>query len=1010
VDIIVNWDSSVASAPAGFKNSVEYVVNLYDALFTNAATITIAVGYGEIGGQTLAANDLGESGSILYPDATFNGTTVDTDSAENKVLGFGTMTTPDGYVGFSNTRTPFNFENINTAATGQYDFIATVEHEMSEAMGRISNISQGTPTVLDEYRYSAPGVLATASSATAYFSLDRGTTDLGNFNTISTEDLGDWSSSGSLSGDAFAASGTPGTTEPLSAADIVLMQALGYNYNLSIAEAVIKQNPVLSNWVIGSATNFAGLGGSDLFLLKPTYQLGYSEFASTGSSQATVWFTWQSDGAASPENNAVVLDPSSLVTGTSTNSLGHGGQDVSIIRSNGAAATYEFTSSGSVYVSGNVLFSGSGDIVNGVTGTTIEIASGAQDDILLSSGTVVLDNNLADATVTGNSDTVSAGSTATTVILNGQSEIFSGSSDTVTLTAGSSGTISGNLNSIGAGNGVTATLSGNGNYLNWAVNVGTITGGTITEGGTGNNVTYGDSSDLTVTGTSDSGMIGSNGTLNFTTSSSDNILSINDPSANDTVIEDGTHNEALVESGVTATVAGSGNNLSGGSWSTGGTITDGGIGNFVTYGASADLIVTGTYDGGVIGSNGTLNFSTISLGGGVSVGSNVTATLAGSDNYLNGGFVVTGGTIYEGGTGNYVTYGDFTDLTVTGTDDDGIIGSNGTLNFTPSSSNNILSINDPSANDTVIENGTSNVAVVESGVTATVAGSGNGLLGNFGTGGTITEGGTSDTVFYGASADLTVTGINDCGTIGSNGTLTFTPSSSNSDISVGTTVTVIENGTGNIAWAGNNATGTLAGNGNIMTGGSYAVINITGTSDTFEGLSGTVTFATGSSGAVIGSGDVINFNGTVGAGTKINGGNNTITLASGDTITVQGTGEVVTLGASGLMNLYVGTTTVGFISGSLDTLGIVTNSVSQSVSGFNMSHGDQLNLSQILSGDTLTHNLSNLGSFIAVTNSGSNTTLQISGSGASDTIQLTGVGALTLQNLITGNAFVLPPH
>lgn len=466
MDIIIDWDSSVASAPAAFKDAIENVVNLYDALFTNTETITIGVGYGEVGGTAIASTAASESESILVQGAVFtNFGYVDMNVAEYAALG-GSISVPiDGYVGFSSAGI-FNFANTNGAAPGQYDITAAAEHEISEVMGRISTLGEtGLPSVLDELRYTAPGTLATATSTTAYFSLDGGTTDLGDYNTNAGADMGDWASAGTLTTDAFAAYGTPGTIETLSASDILLMNALGYTYNQNIANAEIIQNPILDNEVVGNSTNFAGLGGADLFLLKSNGQLGYSEIANTGVSEATVWFTWQSDGAASPEGNALQLDPSSLVTGTASNTLGQGGRDIMVATGygTGLAGTYEFTAGGAVYVAGDVQFSGSGDILSGLAGANIEVTSGAEDDLILSSGTVEIGAAATGTNVIGANDTVylSAGSYAG--LLGGAGDVVmnDGAGSSLNLTTGTSATINGNGGYFGiCGTGVYVSASG----------------------------------------------------------------------------------------------------------------------------------------------------------------------------------------------------------------------------------------------------------------------------------------------------------------------------------------------------------------------------------------------------------------------------------------------------------------------------------------------------------------------------------------------------------------------
>ena len=57
--------ASVENAPAGFTAAVAAVVSYYESVFTDPVTVTIDVGYGEIDGQSLGSNALGESETYL---------------------------------------------------------------------------------------------------------------------------------------------------------------------------------------------------------------------------------------------------------------------------------------------------------------------------------------------------------------------------------------------------------------------------------------------------------------------------------------------------------------------------------------------------------------------------------------------------------------------------------------------------------------------------------------------------------------------------------------------------------------------------------------------------------------------------------------------------------------------------------------------------------------------------------------------------------------------------------
>src|ERR1019366_10588146 len=71
MQINVTWDQSVSGLPTGFVSAVNYVVNYFDTLFTNNATINIDVGYGEVGGSALGSGALGSSISS-YVGANYN--------------------------------------------------------------------------------------------------------------------------------------------------------------------------------------------------------------------------------------------------------------------------------------------------------------------------------------------------------------------------------------------------------------------------------------------------------------------------------------------------------------------------------------------------------------------------------------------------------------------------------------------------------------------------------------------------------------------------------------------------------------------------------------------------------------------------------------------------------------------------------------------------------------------------------------------------------------------------
>ena len=258
--INVTFDSSVGSAPAGFMTQVNAAVQYLESQFNDPITITIAVGYGEIGGAAMGAGALGESetylssysysqlvnamkadatsasdasaiATLLASNPTGNGTFW-VSTAEAKALGLAPSNTSiDGYVGFSSSANIFDYNNADGVTAGQYDFYGVVLHELTEVMGRQTMDGQsfaGTKAYepLDLFHYSAPGVQTFSGTQPGYFSVDGGATNLANFNTNPGGDFGDWAST---IPDAMNAYGTPGAVEPMTSADNTAMDVLGWN-------------------------------------------------------------------------------------------------------------------------------------------------------------------------------------------------------------------------------------------------------------------------------------------------------------------------------------------------------------------------------------------------------------------------------------------------------------------------------------------------------------------------------------------------------------------------------------------------------------------------------------------------------------------------------------------------------------------------------------------------------------------------------------------------------------
>ena len=158
-------------------------------------------------------------------------------SAEARAIGFVTNTAIDGSIEFSSN---FAFSTARDAnggiAAGTYDLIGIAEHEIGHALGFISSLDAEDgpyPSLLDEFRFSAPGARSATDGATAYFSIDDGATPIAAF---SQGGSGNYQAShwleGTLSGDGTAlmnpalAAGAVQNIQPL---DLTALDVIGYD-------------------------------------------------------------------------------------------------------------------------------------------------------------------------------------------------------------------------------------------------------------------------------------------------------------------------------------------------------------------------------------------------------------------------------------------------------------------------------------------------------------------------------------------------------------------------------------------------------------------------------------------------------------------------------------------------------------------------------------------------------------------------------------------------------------
>ncbi len=255
---------STSGAPAAFFSAVNYVVGLFDAIFTNNATVNIEIGYGTFPSDGSTVPPLAESqqanlvfgnytqvrqallnesapGATTLPAASPLSGGLVLGSAQERALGLiGASSALDGWVGVASDVTlqqiggSWSYSATATPSNNQYYLVGALEHEITEVMGRTSYLPvRNEYGVMDLYRYKASGVRQTGTGGPAYFSTNSGATNLDNWNTQAGGDIGDWA--GSAGADAFLAFNPSGQISGLTATDQTLMSALGWTTRVYFA-------------------------------------------------------------------------------------------------------------------------------------------------------------------------------------------------------------------------------------------------------------------------------------------------------------------------------------------------------------------------------------------------------------------------------------------------------------------------------------------------------------------------------------------------------------------------------------------------------------------------------------------------------------------------------------------------------------------------------------------------------------------------------------------------------
>ena len=189
--------------------------------------------------------------SVLPATTPFANSTLWVSTAQQKALGFspgGGIAGEDGVIGIiSNEELAAggftgDWTQSTPANNSQFYMIGTIEHELSEIMGRVSFDSTNainnasSYSIMDLFRFKASNTREVSDDASpAYFSTDNGVDARFYWNTDPLAgDLGDWAPNGPgnthpTGNDAFLNDSFPGVVNGISANDKDLMNVLGWN-------------------------------------------------------------------------------------------------------------------------------------------------------------------------------------------------------------------------------------------------------------------------------------------------------------------------------------------------------------------------------------------------------------------------------------------------------------------------------------------------------------------------------------------------------------------------------------------------------------------------------------------------------------------------------------------------------------------------------------------------------------------------------------------------------------
>ncbi len=225
------FDSSITNNPnaAAIEAMINRAISIYESLFSDPITIEIRYRYSTTApdGTPLPQGIVSQSDSVIYGipwDVYINALRADAKSSNDNIANAslpgnalsatiklkgpngravgldtppsmfanGTVGNGGPYDGIVTLNSSFPFQFTRPVSANNFDAQNGTEHETDEVIALASNADVSNLRAQDLFSWSSAGVRNISSTGTRYFSINRGSTNIVNFNQDPSMDLGDW--------------------------------------------------------------------------------------------------------------------------------------------------------------------------------------------------------------------------------------------------------------------------------------------------------------------------------------------------------------------------------------------------------------------------------------------------------------------------------------------------------------------------------------------------------------------------------------------------------------------------------------------------------------------------------------------------------------------------------------------------------------------------------------------------------------------------------------------------